>query len=82
MDRENCRLFNRVRELSFALYETALYLDTHPDDRGARTAFREYQNALKTARAQYEETVGPLTLMGATANGAWDWVERPWPWED
>lgn len=30
---------------------------------------------------QYQQGNGPLTLMDAAANGTYDWLAGPWPWE-
>lgn len=30
---------------------------------------------------EYNEKVGPLTIMDVDVSSWWNWVEGPWPWE-
>lgn len=78
---DKARLLAEIRALSFALVETNLYLDSYPEDREALAYFRKVRRELAEKTAAYEAAYGPLTVMGATAEGGWDWVRTPWPWE-
>lgn len=78
---DKARLLAEIRALSFALVETNLYLDSYPEDREALAYFRKLRRELAEKTAAYEAAYGPLTVMGATAEGSWDWVRTPWPWE-
>lgn len=74
---------NTINEVSFAVDDIKLYLDTHPDDEKALDFFKEKSmirnEALKAHAAQY----GPLTIDTGddTCSRQWDWVMQPWPWE-
>lgn len=75
------RLLAEIRALSFALVETNLYLDSYPENSDALAYFRKVRRELAEKTAAYEAAYGPLTVMGALAEGSWDWVSTPWPWE-
>ena len=75
------KLMAEIRALSFALVETNLYLDVYPEEAEALAYFRRVRDELAKKTAAYEKAYGPLTAMGATAEGKWDWVTTPWPWE-
>ena len=75
------KLLADIRALSFALVEVNLFLDSHPEDSEALAYFRRVRDELRALTAAYENAHGPLTVMGATAKGSWDWVAAPWPWE-
>lgn len=78
---EQKKLFKTIRAYSFAVYEAALYLDGHPDDKRALGYYAKYSDRLKEAAARYEKRYGPLTLFGAGGTDEWTWTATPWPWE-
>ena len=76
------QLYRRITLTGFALVDTTLYLDTHPDDREAIRYFQENSRLYQEALAEYSEKYGPLTLSHAHHNDEyWDWVNQPWPWQ-
>lgn len=79
MDRRE--LLQKIDELGFALYDTALFLDSHPSSQLALDYFRENQTAYRQYREQYETAYGPLTFFGVNAENGWTWTQGPWPWE-
>ena len=72
-----------IDQVSFAVVEMNLYLDTHPEDEDALAFFREKVELRKEALKQYAEQYDPLTI--DTANDrmsrSFEWVMQPWPWE-
>jgi len=70
----------RVQTLDFALIETGLFLDSHPDDQAAMEYYHRLRDARTQAVSAYEEAFGPLTQMGVEGD-RWSWVDSPWPWE-
>ncbi len=76
-----CRLMKTIQTLAFAVHETALYLDGHPDDRRALSYFNSQNEKLRDAVAAYEESYGPLTANGFDDSGDWTWIKGPWPWK-
>lgn len=80
MNRE--QLFDWINMISFAVVETALYLDTHPCDMEALKFYDECAEMRKNAIKEYSEQYEPLTLDLAGDNeNKWRWVMSPWPWE-
>lgn len=79
MNRETA--MRRVQMLSFALYDTILFLDSHPTNKAALAFFAETQKQYVEAVATYEEEFGPLTAGDTDTEYGWAWVETPWPWE-
>ena len=56
---KKCRLKRYIDALDFAIYETILFLDTHPNDRKAQAAFNEYKQRRAAAIKEYEAAFGP-----------------------
>ena len=75
------KLLSEIRAYKFALVEATLFLDTHPRCRHALEYYEKYRALLEDAKAEYEESYGPLTIMGGSSPDCWSWVETPWPWE-
>lgn len=75
------RQMQLLQEAKFALHETALYLDTHPDDSNALAYFAKKQEQSQAARRRYEEEIGPLSYSGVKTQDGWTWGNAPWPWQ-
>lgn len=77
------QLLQYLSEVSFALNDITLYLDTHPDDERALAYCQETQSMRKEALNQYSKLYGPLTIDTAdiSCSRSWEWVNQPWPWE-
>ncbi len=75
------RLHRMIQNYAFALQETALYLDTHPNCRQALQYYKKVREKLLEAVQMYEEQHGQLTIFGGTSCDRWKWVEEAWPWE-
>ena len=56
------KLLNYIDAVSFALIDTNLYLDTHPNDKKAMDHFNQYQKARKQALKEYARNFEPLTI--------------------
>lgn len=78
---EQRKLQRMIETYSFVLYETALYLDTHPHCRAALEYYGKYNARLKEAMEKYESRFGPITIYGNRNCEEWQWVKEPWPWE-
>lgn len=76
------QLMQWINEVSFAVTEITLYLDTHPDDEEALAFFNHFNEERKRAVAMYSENYAPLTLdMLQQEETHWNWATEPWPWE-
>ena len=71
---------DKLKQTSFALYETVLYLDGHPNDKEALDYYNVLVEELEGITEAYEEKFGPLTVY-SNNNSTWAWVSGPWPWE-
>ena len=76
------QLMDTINEVSFAVDDIKLYLDTHPDDKKALEFFKEKVMIRNEALKEYAAQYGPLTIDTAedTCSRQWDWVMQPWPW--
>ena len=74
-------LMKRMQVVDFILHETALFLDTHPNDSAAIAYFKKYKEMAAEVREQYVKAYGPITHMDFTGEDSWNWIDNPWPWE-
>lgn len=77
------QLLRFINEISFAVVDTLLYLDTHPNDLDALEFFRIHNRKRNAALREYEQRFGPLTIETAddSVSRSWEWMQQPWPWE-
>lgn len=78
-----CCLLQQINEVSFAVNDMILYLDTHPEDKKALSYFADISKKRNTLMAEYAEKYGPLTIDDAavSSENVWKWSEQPFPWE-
>ena len=64
MNRQSNRkeLLDHINQVSFAVDEAKLYLDTHPCDPEALAYFKEYSQKRNKALKEYARIYGPLTV--------------------
>lgn len=76
-------LLRYIDEASFSVYETLLYLDTHPTDDEAMRFFSKHNQRYTAAMQEYAKRYGPLTVNTADdcSSQCWEWMNQPWPWE-
>lgn len=75
------RMMQKIREYDFAIVETALFLDTHPNNMKALKYYSKLRGERDAIVAEYEKNIGPITMHGNMNENKWDWVTGPWPWE-
>ncbi len=73
-------LFDQINEVSFALDDLRLYLDTHPDCAEALALFSEYMDKRAELVGKYTENYGPLDSYCLNTSGGWNWNSAPMPW--
>ena len=72
----------RISAYKFALYDLALYLDSHPCDKQAMQLRRVYKERLQALIDEYEQHYGPYVATMADVEECWtEWVKDPWPWD-
>ena len=74
------QLLMYLNQVSFALTEAVLFLDTHPNDKKAMEYYQEMKSLRQDAIKKYEREYGPLTNDSVDSE-KWEWVMTPWPWE-
>lgn len=75
------KLLRYIQEVSFAIDDVVLYLDTHPYDEEALKYYKKYKKLYHEASEEYTQYYGPLQTSNVIADDRWTWVEGPWPWE-
>lgn len=82
-DRTKNQLMDQIQESSFAVYDTLLYMDTHPTDMDAMAYFHKQSCIRQDAMQEYAKHFGPITMywIDETNRDTWEWMTQPWPWE-
>jgi spore coat protein JB len=78
------QLLSYIDEVSFAAYDTVLYLDTHPDCPHGLHYFQMQNEKRNFALREYARLYGPLNLSDIQMDcdtPSWEWISEPWPWE-
>jgi len=89
------KLLKQITEISFTVNDLTLYLDTHPLDENALTAFKQAMDQRKQLLKTYAENFDPLTMdcvCPDTNNKTeshtkyagqkhFTWSDGPLPWE-
>lgn len=79
MNKKQLRKF--IDETGFAMYDTVLFLDTHPDDAQALSYYHETKMLYEKAVSEYTKNFGPLRITDVNSDNYWTWSKGPWPWE-
>ena len=75
------KLLQRINEVSFAVNDILLYLDTHPDDREAFDTLQKCIRMRAEGHKRYTEQYGPVTVSDLACADVYDWLNAPWPWQ-
>lgn len=76
-------LFEYINQISFAVDDVKLFLDTHPENQKALEYFQKYKEKRIEALKEYAEVYGPLTVDTVSENNdCWNWINEPWPWQE
>lgn len=76
-------LFEYINQISFAVDDVKLFLDTHPENQKALDYFQKYKEKRMEALKEYAEVYGPLTVDRVSENSdCWNWINEPWPWQE
>lgn len=71
-----------LSQVSFALYDTALFLDTHPECQQALAYYDEMKQERKQALDLYTHKFAPLHIDNVDTDCGWTWGRTPLPWEN
>ncbi len=75
------KLSMQIKQIDFAIIETAEFLDTHPNNLKALRYYKKLKAEREKLLAEYESSVGPMTMHGNEDADSWAWIKGPWPWE-
>ncbi|MFW6034753.1 MAG: spore coat protein CotJB [Halothermotrichaceae bacterium] len=85
MDRKHRRinvdLLKDIMSLKFAVLETILYLDTHPEDETVLKLHNQFATHLEELIREYQQNYGLLSPYCPNAKYPWQWIDEPWPWQ-
>ncbi len=81
MNMNQNQLLMYIDQVSFAIDDLILFLDTHPCDKNALEYYQKLRQMRREAVKQYSTQYGPLSITGNENECYWDWVKTPWPWE-
>lgn len=80
MDRTQMDLLVEIMQENFVLVETALYLDTHPNDETALRLHNSTSQRYHQLLAMYESRYSPLRNT-SMSRYPWGYIDEPWPWD-
>lgn len=75
------KLMRQIQICDFLLLDTALFLDTHKNDKAALAFYKKHLAMAKAYRNEYVEKFGPLLISDSDCDSSWEWVASKWPWE-
>ncbi len=81
MNQSQQQLLQYITQVTFALDDVILFLDTHPCNREALQYYQEVREHRKKAMKEYNKQYGPLQIDQVESCDYWTWLDDPWPWE-
>ncbi|MBR4950044.1 MAG: spore coat protein CotJB [Clostridia bacterium] len=82
MCNEREALMKKLMQANFVLDDMRLYLDTHPCDEEGIKIFEAARMQRDEFLMEYEAKFGPVLADNGVTNGQWNWIEKPWPWQN
>lgn len=73
------QLMEYINQVSFAMDDTRLFLDTHPKNASALRYFNEMAVYRRKAVDEYESKYGPICQYDEEIE--WEWNEAIFPWQ-
>lgn len=74
-------LMRKITEVSFAMDELRLFLDTHPDCSAALSEFIARMDQRADLIAEYTEKYGSIDSYYPNTENGWDWNYGQMPWK-
>lgn len=75
-------LMKQIMAYAFAAHDWNLYLDTHPNDREAISAFKSMAEKANQLKEEFVSKYAPISVTDVTSNEEWQWISSPWPWNE
>ena len=75
------QLLNQINQVSFAVNDMQLYLDTHPNCQEGLRFMQRHLERRQRLLDLYAENYGPLTMdsMEMAGEDSWKWMKQPFP---
>lgn len=86
-DMNNMNMQNRnalmleIMKYQLVTLDSALFLNTHPNDPIALIRHHEYSTRLMQLKDEFAQKYGPLDSYTPDMSGTWRYIDSPWPWE-
>lgn len=74
-------LLDIIDKVSFAMDDTRLYLDTHPNCSEALKFYDKMQEKRNCAIKEYTAMFGPINSCNIELCDSWKWNKGPMPWQ-
>ena len=81
MNMDKKSLMKIITQASFALDDTRLFLDTHPNCKEAIEYYNKAQAVREEAWNEYTGKFGPLSFYEVSDENYWEWNQGPMPLE-
>ena len=72
---------NKLMAVELAMIETALYLDSYPENKSALNYYKKLIEEREKLSTELARAGRPMTHTDAGKGDNWNWVDSPWPWE-
>lgn len=79
MDRR--KLMSIITQVSFAIDDVKLFLDTHPNCAEALSYYETAKKMRDEAVDEYTKRFGPISAYNVDVKDYWTWNVGPMPWE-
>lgn len=76
------KMMRELQAVSFSLYDTLLYLDTHPDDDEALSHYDTLSSRRNHLMAEISDKYGAVTADYVVPQNGFTWIDGPWPWQE
>ena len=73
-------LLDLLTKVSFAMDDTRLFLDTHPNCQEAMSYFHKMKHLRHEILKEYTERFGSMVAYYPADCDPWDWNDKPHPW--
>ncbi len=73
-------LMDLITKVSFAMDDTRLFLDTHPNCIEALDYFKKMHRIRQELIKEYTERFGQIVSYNICDDSDWNWNEAPLPW--
>ena len=77
----NNATLRQLQAIDLAMVETALYLDSYPENRAALAYYNKLLEEHEHLSASLSRDGRPMTHQHSGKGEGWMWINSPWPWD-